>query len=168
MDSSAQAEAALEYAIETHPGAEITVLHAYGIEDASVSRGAVIVLEDEVREAAKEHAETVFEQARDVATATGYEGEIGTVAKEGSPERVIPDYAAGTDVDAIVIGGHGRENPTRGESHPRSCLRASGGTRGPRYRPPSSSRSWSVRRPFRKTLAALHRVCDPRQRYCTG
>lgn len=106
MDRSEQSRRALEYAIEHRPDAEITVLHAYGIKDASAARGAVIVMDDEVRDAAKQHATEIFESAREIAAAADYDGEINTIAEEGDPARVITDHAP--DFDAVFIGRHGR------------------------------------------------------------
>ena len=106
MDRSEQSRQTLEYVIDHRPDADITVLHAYGIDDASAARGAVIVMDDQVREAAKQHATEIFEQAREVAAAAGYDGELDTIAEEGDPARVIADHAS--DFDAVFIGRHGR------------------------------------------------------------
>ena len=111
MDGSEQSEKALEYAIENHPEADITVLHAYGVESADVAQGAVIVMNDEVREAAKEHAERVFERAREIAGAADYEGELSTAIEEGQPAKVIPDRAG--EFDVVFMGSHGRQGTDR-------------------------------------------------------
>jgi nucleotide-binding universal stress UspA family protein len=111
MDDSDPAEAALERAVERNPDAEITVLNVYGVGGASVADGAVIVMNDEVREAARHHAEDIFDRARELAVEAGHEGELETVAEEGDPKKVIPDRAA--EHDAVYIGGHGRTGAAR-------------------------------------------------------
>lgn len=107
MDGSEQSEEALRYAIEENPEADLTVVHAYGIDDTSAARGAVITLDDQALAAAREHAEEVFERAREVADEAGYDGELETIAEQGDPEKVITDHAA--EMDVVYIGSHGRE-----------------------------------------------------------
>jgi nucleotide-binding universal stress UspA family protein len=111
MDGSEQAEAALEYAAENHPEADITVLHAYGLESADFAQGAVMVMNEEVREAAKKQADEIFESAREIAADAGHEGDLSTVVEEGKPGTVIPEHADGAD--AVFMGSHGREGPGR-------------------------------------------------------
>lgn len=111
MDDSEPAKSALEYAVEQNPDADITVLNVYGVTDSAVADGAVIVMDEEVREAAKKHAEDIFERARSLAADAGHEGQLNTVAEEGDPKKVIPDLAA--EFDAVYIGGHGRTGAAR-------------------------------------------------------
>jgi nucleotide-binding universal stress UspA family protein len=110
MDSAEQSEKALRRAIEDHPEADLKILHAYGIEDTSAARGAVITLDDEVLKVGREHAETIFEEAREIAADAGYEGEIETVAQQGDPEAVITDHAE--EADIVYIGSHSRTGST--------------------------------------------------------
>jgi nucleotide-binding universal stress UspA family protein len=110
VDSSEQAEKALEYAVGENPDASIRLVHAYGLEGRA-GRGAVIQLSDQALEAAKERADKVLENAREVAKAAGYEGDIETVAESGDPEAVITAHAG--DADAIYIGSHGRDGSAR-------------------------------------------------------
>jgi nucleotide-binding universal stress UspA family protein len=111
MDGSEQAERALEFALEQHPEADVTVLHAYGMGDAAVAQGAVVVMTDEVEAAAEEHAEEIFDRAREIAADAGHEGTLETVAEEGDPETVVPEHAA--DADIVYVGSHGREGAAR-------------------------------------------------------
>lgn len=56
MDDSKMAVRALEYALKAHPDAEITVLHIVGEPSAMMGKAAGLALEDDIEEAAKEHA----------------------------------------------------------------------------------------------------------------
>lgn len=111
LDGSQQAEQALEYAIEEFPDAELTLLHVLDIGDAGVSIGIAVDLHDRVREASRERASAIFEDAREVAASAGYEGELDTIVEEGRPSRAIVRHAA--DFDQIVMGSHGREGPAQ-------------------------------------------------------
>lgn len=97
------AERALEYALENHPNAEITVLHVVGEPSPMLGTAAGIALEDDLEAAAQERAETVFERAREIAAE--YDTEIDTEVKLGNPIKGILNSAE--DADAVVIGTHG-------------------------------------------------------------
>jgi nucleotide-binding universal stress UspA family protein len=56
MDDSKMAVRALEYALKAHPDAEITVLHIVGEPSAMMGKAVGLALEDDIEEAAKEHA----------------------------------------------------------------------------------------------------------------
>jgi nucleotide-binding universal stress UspA family protein len=103
MDDSEMSEHALEYALETYPDAEITVLHVVGEPSPMMGEAASLALEDDVREVAEEHASEVFERAGEIAASRG--AEVATDVGWGSPAKVIVDRAAG--FDAVVVGSHG-------------------------------------------------------------
>ncbi|MFB6151166.1 MAG: universal stress protein [Haloarculaceae archaeon] len=103
MDDSEMAERALEYALENHPDASITVLHVVGEPSPMWGTATGLALEDDLEAAAEERAEAVFERAREVATERG--GEVDTVVELGSPVRAILERAE--DADVVVIGSHG-------------------------------------------------------------
>ena len=103
MDDSEMAQRALEYALENHPDAAITVLHVVGEPSVWGGAATALALEDDVEEAAEERAKDVFEDAR--ALAAEYDVEITTEVRLGHPARAILDMAE--DVDAVVIGTHG-------------------------------------------------------------
>jgi nucleotide-binding universal stress UspA family protein len=107
LDGSEKGYQALEYAIENHPDAEITVLHALEISMDSPAEGTVIMMDEGMREAAENRAEDIFAEARQRADAMGYQGEIETITDEGKPKRTIVEHAG--DFDAVVMGSYGRE-----------------------------------------------------------
>jgi nucleotide-binding universal stress UspA family protein len=103
MDGSEMARRALEYALENHPDAEITVLHVVG--EPSVWGGAAtsLALEEDLDAAAEERAAEVFDDARNCAAE--YDVEIATEVQLGHPARAILNSAE--DFDAVAIGSHG-------------------------------------------------------------
>jgi nucleotide-binding universal stress UspA family protein len=103
MDDSEMAERALEYALENHPDADITVLHVVGEPSAWGTAATSLALEEDLEEAAKEHAKEVLDGARDLAAE--YDVEITTQIRLGHPSRAILNRA--DDFDAVVIGSHG-------------------------------------------------------------
>lgn len=112
MDDSHAAKKALEYAVDTHPDAEITLLHVIHLEPMA-GEGAVITFDEEILEGARGHAKQLFEQAHEITADAGYEGELTTETAEGKPSREIVEFAETADVDAIVMGSHGRDGPAR-------------------------------------------------------
>ncbi|MFT4883681.1 MAG: nucleotide-binding universal stress UspA family protein [Natronomonas sp.] len=103
MDDSEMAEQALEYALENHPDADITVLHVVGKPSAWGVAATSLALEEDIEEAAKEHAKEVLDDARELAAE--YDVEITTQIQLGHPARAILNRA--DDFDAVVIGSHG-------------------------------------------------------------
>jgi nucleotide-binding universal stress UspA family protein len=103
MDDSEMAERALEYALENHPSAEITVLHVVGEPSPMLGAAAGLALEDDLEAAAQKRAETVFDRAREIAAE--YDTEVDTEVKLGNPIKGILNSAE--DVDAVVLGSHG-------------------------------------------------------------
>jgi len=97
------AERALEYALENHPNAEITVLHVVGEPSPMLGAAAGIALEDDLEEAAQKRAATVFDRAREIAAE--HDAEVDTEVKLGDPIKGILNSAE--DVDAVVLGTHG-------------------------------------------------------------
>ncbi len=112
MDDSEHAEHALEYALDNHPDAEITVLHVVGVPSMMMGDAVGLSLEDDINEAAAERATPVFERARK--RADERDREIDTVVGIGHPARNIIDRA--DDYDAIILGSHG-EDWTRATHH---------------------------------------------------
>lgn len=102
MDDSEMARRALEYALEQHPDADITVLHVVGGPSSMGGTAAGLALEDDLEGAVEERAETVFARARDIAAE--HDVEITTEVQLGHPTRAILNRA--DDFDAIVIGSH--------------------------------------------------------------
>lgn len=107
LDGSNKALDALEHALEEHPGAEITVLHALALPELGAAEGTVIIADEQIREAAENAAERILEEADERAASAGYRGELETVVADGKPADVILEHAQ--DADMVVMGTHGRK-----------------------------------------------------------
>lgn len=110
LDDSPQAMEAVEYALSEHEGTEITLLNV--IDPIEVGHRFEALLPSSAEgwyEDRREAAEELFETVRDEAD----EFDISTAVEVGRPSRVIVEYAADNDVDAIVMGSHGRSGVTR-------------------------------------------------------
>lgn len=103
MDDSTLAEHALEYALEAHPDAALTVLHIVGEPSAMMGKVVRLALEDDIEAAAEAHAAAIFDRARELAQPHGVE--LATTVAWGNPARVIIERA--DDFDTVVIGSHG-------------------------------------------------------------
>ncbi|WP_340097916.1 universal stress protein [Salinibaculum salinum] len=103
MDDSEMAQRALEYVLDNHPDAEITVLHVVGGPSAMGGVATALALEEDLEEAAQERAQEVFDGARNLAAK--YDAEITTEVQLGHPARAILNRA--DDFDAVIIGSHG-------------------------------------------------------------
>jgi len=103
MDDSEMAERALEYALETHPNAEITVLHIVGEPSPMMGEAMGLTFEDDLEEAAESLAADVFESAHELARS--HDVEISTVVALGDPAKAIVERAG--SFDTVVIGSHG-------------------------------------------------------------
>lgn len=103
MDDSEMALRALEYALENHPDAEVTVLHVVGEPSPMMGAATGLALEEDLEEAAEKHAKEVFDRARELAAE--YDVEITTEVQLGQPTRAILNRADNFDV--VVIGSHG-------------------------------------------------------------
>lgn len=102
IDDSEMAQRALEYALENHPNAKVTVLHVVGEPSPMMGAAVGLALEDDIESAAEERAEVVFDGARELAA--GYDVELDTETRLGDPTRAILNRAG--DFDAVVIGSH--------------------------------------------------------------
>ncbi|SEW21638.1 universal stress protein [Natrinema salifodinae] len=103
MDGSEMSKRALEYALENHPDADVTVLSVVAEPSVMMGDAMSIAFEDDIEEAAEERAEAVFDRARELAA--DYDTEIGTAVAIGRPARAIVSRAE--DYDAVVMGSHG-------------------------------------------------------------
>lgn len=103
MDHSEMAQRALEYALEVHPDAEITVLHVVGEPSMMWGEATGLALENDLEAAAEEHARAVFDTAREIAAE--HDAEIDTDVQLGHPVRAILNRV--DDYDTLVIGSHG-------------------------------------------------------------
>ena len=104
MDDSDHAAHALEYALDNLPEADVTVLHVVSVP-SMMGEAVALALDDDINDAATEHAEPAFERAREIADERGRE--ITTVVGIGHPARNILNRA--DDYDTIVVGAHGAD-----------------------------------------------------------
>ena len=104
LDGSPLADDALVHALETFD-CRVTVLNVVTPMDSPMSEGGILEPGDERQEAAREHAETLIEQAKSRAEEMGRD--IETAVETGDPADSIVDVATESDVDHIVMGGHG-------------------------------------------------------------
>lgn len=108
VDESEPAERALEYALETHPDAEIIVLHVVGEPSGMMGGATSLALSDDIDEAAQEQAQEVHDRAREIADEN--DAEIRTAVEVGSPSRAIVQHAE--EYDLVVIGRHSKGSIT--------------------------------------------------------
>lgn len=112
IDGSEQAWNALEYALRERPDDEIVVLHVINPMEGVYATDAMGGdYWEGWYDSARERAERLFEEARDLADENG--GVIDTDEVTGQPSKAIVDYAEDTGVDHIVIGSHGRSGVSR-------------------------------------------------------
>ncbi|GAB6863224.1 universal stress protein [Haloplanus litoreus] len=112
IDGSDPADAALSFALEEYPDADITLLSV--IDPTDVGYGSIEAAPstfEHLQETAKDRTEQVLEDAKARAEEAGVEVSTETVI--GMPSRAIVEWAENNDVDGIVIGSHGREGVTR-------------------------------------------------------
>jgi len=112
IDDSEQATDALEYALEEFQSDDITVIHVIDpIEAGYTAQATVPGYSEEWYEQAEEEAQSLFEDAQDVADEYGVT--LDTATEVGRPSRTIVNYAEENDVGHIVMGSHGRSGVTR-------------------------------------------------------
>jgi nucleotide-binding universal stress UspA family protein len=104
LDGSPLADDALEYALDVFD-CRITVLNVVTPLEAGMSESGVLETDDERAETARVRAEEVIEDARDRATAA--DRTVDSAIETGTPAETILEYVETTDVDHVVMGGHG-------------------------------------------------------------
>lgn len=104
LDGSPLADEALAHALETYD-CELTVLNVVTPIESGMSEGGVLEGRDERVSEAEDRAEEVIAGARE--QAAEYGRDIETVIETGDPAEVILAYVEETDVDHVVMGGHG-------------------------------------------------------------
>lgn len=102
MDDSEIAEEALNYAIEAHPEADITVLHVVGEPSPMLGSATGMALEGDLESALQERSEVVLDRARQIAADADME--IETEVDIGHPAKIIVERAEA--FDTVVIGSH--------------------------------------------------------------
>ncbi|RQG87065.1 universal stress protein [Natrarchaeobius halalkaliphilus] len=114
VDDSNRSTQAIEFACREYPNATITALHVLDPGDfyaATGLEGGAMVNYDEIHQQHERQAETVLENARELAAEHGRE--LETEQMIGSVSRSIVDYADEHDVDHVAIGSHGRTGASR-------------------------------------------------------
>lgn len=111
IDGSAQAEAALEYALEEFPEATITAVHVIQLPQGYWTNFAESREDLPGFENAYDHAQDLLEAAEK--TAADHESEIDTAILTGDPSNEIVSYAVERGFDQIVMGSHGRKGISR-------------------------------------------------------
>jgi len=114
VDGSPQSEDALEYALENFEDSDITALTAVDPIAAGYAAAPgpdATGYPGEWTEQAEERADTILDEAAELAAEAGRE--VDTVRVTDRPARAIVDYADEHDVDHVVIGSHGRTGVTR-------------------------------------------------------
>ena len=112
IDGSDPADAALEFALEEYPDADITVLSV--IDPTDVGYGSIEAAPstfEHLQKSAEERTQNVLDEAESRAADHGMTVTGETVI--GMPSRAIVEWAENNDVDGIVIGSHGRQGVTR-------------------------------------------------------
>jgi nucleotide-binding universal stress UspA family protein len=103
MDGSEIAEQALEYALEVHSDANITVLTVVGEPSAMFGEATAIALAADPERSATEYAQPVIDRVQEIASE--YDAEVTIEVETGHPARMILRRA--DDFDSVVIGSHG-------------------------------------------------------------
>lgn len=112
VDGSDPADAALEFALEEYPDADITILSV--IDPTDVGYGSIEAAPstfEHLQESAEERTKAILDEAE--ARAADHGIEVTTETVIGMPSRAIVEWAENNDVDGIVIGSHGRKGVTR-------------------------------------------------------
>ncbi|MCU4801551.1 universal stress protein [Halobacteria archaeon HArc-gm2] len=105
LDGSPLAEDALEYALDVFD-CPVTVLNVVSPVDASMSESGALPPEGDRLDEARDRAESILERVGDDEPS---ERDVDVVVETGAPAETIVDYVAATDVDQVVMGGHGGE-----------------------------------------------------------
>ena len=112
LDGSPQSQEALAFAIEEFPDATLHLLHAIDpVESGYTSPINLPGGGEEWYEGQKEGAEDLFSDAREQAAEAGVA--VETVTELGRPANVIIQHVEDHDIDAIVMGSHGRSGVSR-------------------------------------------------------
>ncbi|WP_313691135.1 universal stress protein [Halorarum halobium] len=109
FDGTEQSAAALEYAAEEWPDAELVLLTVIDPSEGSFSAGRGVPSgSEEWYETMKTRAEGTLADG-----AALVDRDVETVTEVGGPAGAIVDYAEEADVDVVVVGSHGRRGISR-------------------------------------------------------
>ena len=114
VDDSERATAAIRYAAERYPDADIVALHVVDVTSAIHGADPDVTAPgdwEDVYESAQTNADAVLEAAETAAAEAGVE--IRTDRVEGRAARRIVAYAEENEVDEVVVASHGRTGVSR-------------------------------------------------------
>ena len=110
-DGSEQAEEAIAHAAAEHGDDEIVLLYVLDFVEAGYDAPPDAVVpgywEEWYEEAERNGRELLAEAA------TAFEGEVETDVVVGRPAETILEYVEDRDVDAVLMGSHGRDGLSR-------------------------------------------------------
>jgi nucleotide-binding universal stress UspA family protein len=113
VDDSDRAKDAIEFAVENYPDASITALHV--VNPSSFPAGGfesgITTDLEQLHELRTERGTEILDDVREAAAELG--ADVDTVLESGETANTIVEYAAGNDVDLVVIGSHGRTGASR-------------------------------------------------------
>lgn len=110
-DGSEQAKTALEYAEAEHSDDELVLLHVVDFIESGYNTAPDAALAgywDEWYEQAETSGKELLQKA-----AGTVENDVETDLVVGRPSRAIIEYVDDNDIDAVVIGSHGRDGLSR-------------------------------------------------------
>lgn len=113
VDDSKPAWKALDHALETFGGAQLTALHVVDPVDLVYGDMEGGYFDQAILENAKDTGEAFLDEVADHAADAGHANGFETVLEVGQPAREIVDYANTREVDHIVVGSHGRSGVSR-------------------------------------------------------
>ena len=106
LDGSPLADDALVHALETYD-CRVTVLNVVTALDAGMSEGGILEAGESRKESAHDRAERLVERAE--RRAAEADRHVETAVETGDPAETILEFVADSDVDQVVMGGHGGE-----------------------------------------------------------
>ncbi|MWV41854.1 universal stress protein [Natrialba sp. INN-245] len=101
---------ALEYALETFPDADVTLLAVVTPLDAPLSEGGVLERDEQRTEVARERAESVLESTAESIDDRAAIDRVRVEVVAGRPGTVVPRYTDEEGVDHVVMYGHERRS----------------------------------------------------------
>lgn len=110
-DGSSQADEAVSYAVSKHEGDDIVLLHVLDFVEAGYDappEAAVPGYWDEWYDEAQTQGEELLDETAEV-----FGTDVETEVIVGRPARTIIEYSEEHDIDAIVMGSHGRNGLSR-------------------------------------------------------
>lgn len=108
LDGSPLARDALEHALNVYD-CKITVLNVVTPLDSKMSEGGILDVEDSRLDEAHTRANQLVKRAQTQGSLV--DRSVETAVETGEPAEAILDYLETSDVDHIVMGGHGGPKP---------------------------------------------------------